>query len=138
MLNPSTADAGRDDPTIRRCIALAMRDRCGGIEVMNLFAFRATRPAALKTAADPIGPGNDGHLRDLFARHTSVLAAWGLHGDFIGRAVAVMRLAADYGARLTCLGFTVRGQPRHPLYVKRDCAILPLAIQSRSISTIPL
>jgi hypothetical protein len=138
MLNPSTADAARDDPTIRRCIALARRERCGGIEVMNLFAFRATTPGALKTAADPIGPDNDGHLRDLFARHMTILAAWGMHGDFIGRAEAVMRLATDSGARLACLGFTAAHQPRHPLYVKGDCTILPFATESCGMPTIPL
>jgi hypothetical protein len=125
MLNPSTADAEKDDPTIRRCIAFAARERFGGVEILNLFAFRATAPAGLKAAADPVGPDNDLHLRDLFGRHRTILAAWGLHGAYLGRAEAIMRLAATLGARLTCLGRTAHGHPRHPLYARGDCAILP-------------
>lgn len=56
MLNPSTADAARDDPTIRRCIAFAVREGHCGVEILNLFAFSATEPALLKSAADPVGP----------------------------------------------------------------------------------
>jgi hypothetical protein len=128
MLNPSTADAKWNDPTIRRCIAFAARDGFGGVEVMNLFAFRATAPADLKAAADPVGPDNDRHLRDLFARHASVLIAWGTHGAYRARADTVVRLAADLGTDLTCLGLSAHGQPRHPLYVKGDRKFLPFAI----------
>lgn len=125
MLNPSTADATKDDPTIRRCIGFAVRERFGGVEILNLFAFRATAPADLKAAADPVGPDNDQHLRDLFARHRTILAAWGAHGAHLGRAEAIIRLAANRGTTLTCLGRTARGHPRHPLYARGDCAILP-------------
>jgi len=138
MLNPSTADASRDDPTIRRCIALAARERYGGIEVMNLFAFRSASPRMLKAAADPVGPDNDRHLRNLFARHATVLAAWGIYGDFAGRAATVIRLAADCGVRLACLGLTARCQPRHPLYMKGDSAILPFVTESRTAPTVSL
>src|SRR4028119_2392792 len=62
LLNPSTADARRDDPTIRRCANFARTWGFGGLEVVNLFAFRATHPTDLKCAADPVGPQNDVHL----------------------------------------------------------------------------
>ena len=100
MLNPSTADAESDDPTIRRCIALAAREGFGGVEILNLFAFRATAPADLKAAADPIGPDNDRHLRALFARHGTILAAWGMHGAHRGRAGEITELAAACGVGL--------------------------------------
>jgi len=62
MLNPSTADADIDDPTIRRCMAFARREHAGGIIVANVFAYRATSPADLWKATDPFGPWNDDTL----------------------------------------------------------------------------
>lgn len=126
MLNPSTADAALDDPTIRRCMAFAKRDGFGGILVMNLFAYRATSPDDMKAAADPIGPDCSTHLEWMlnWARDNAVpvLAAWGANGDFLGRAAMVALSAKGHGVRLTCLGKTKQGHPRHPLYVRADQA----------------
>lgn len=81
MLNPSTADATEDDPTIRRCISFAKREGAGAISVVNLFAFRATKPADMMKATDPIGPENNDHLREWvgheFGFAKLVIAAWG-------------------------------------------------------------
>lgn len=127
MLNPSTADAANDDPTIRRCIAIAAREGHGGLEIMNLFAYRATAPTDLKTATDPIGPDNDLYLEALFARYKNVLAAWGVYGSFCARAETVMRMATRRGVTFSCLGRTATGQPRHPLYMPADSGILPFS-----------
>lgn len=124
MLNPSTADANIDDPTIRRCMAFARREGFGGIHVFNLFAFRATSPADMRAAADPVGPQNDYWLTQALeasaATGCAILAAWGAYGDHRGRANYVRGMAQLRGARLACLGTTKDGHPRHPLYVKGD------------------
>jgi hypothetical protein len=122
MLNPSTADAELDDPTIRRCVGFARALGCGGIVVANLYAYRATRPADLWRAADPVGPRNDHILRELAARTAAtgapLIAAWGarVRPD---RVEAVLHLLEAAGARdlLTALGVTKDGAPRHPLYL---------------------
>src|SRR6185369_17379869 len=62
MLNPSTADASVDDPTIRRCIGFAQRWGYQILEVVNLYAYRATRPRDMFAAADPVGPENEYYL----------------------------------------------------------------------------
>lgn len=79
MLNPSTADAEVDDPTIRKCIGFAKQHHYGGIVVVNLFAYRATDPKELGKVKDPVGPENDQHI--LWACTAplmlSVVAGWG-------------------------------------------------------------
>src|SRR5262245_45087455 len=79
MLNPSTADAEIDDPTIRSCIRLSKAEQYGSIEVVNLFALRATDPAALEGADDPIGPGNDDAIGRAIGRCDLAICAWGAH-----------------------------------------------------------
>ncbi|MCC6774585.1 MAG: DUF1643 domain-containing protein [Gemmatimonadaceae bacterium] len=115
-LNPSTADAIRDDPTMRRCIAFARRWGFGGMSVGNIFAFRATRPADMKAEARPIGRANDRWLQRLAAESPVVVAAWGSHGAWRARDAHVLSLL---GA-VDCLGVTASGAPRHPLYVRGD------------------
>ncbi|WP_017715853.1 DUF1643 domain-containing protein [Kamptonema formosum] len=52
MLNPSIADEKQDDPTLRKCITLAQSWGYGSLEVVNLFGFRATKPAQLRYVKD--------------------------------------------------------------------------------------
>jgi hypothetical protein len=127
MLNPSTADAYADDPTIRRCIGFARREGAAGIRVANLFAYRATSPAALvgpvdAAADDPrVGPLNDRYLGTLpyFER---IVVAWGaFHAP--ERVAHVVRLLQPRA--LWCLGVTASGAPRHPLYVRADAPLVP-------------
>lgn len=115
MLNPSTADAHQDDPTIRRCVGFAKQWGFGRLAVVNLFAYRATRPADLLIADDPVGEDNDAHLLNACRASETIVCAWGNHGAHRGRDAAVCALLEDFP--LMCLGLTQRGQPRHPLYV---------------------
>lgn len=121
MLNPSTADADRDDPTIRRCMNFARREGAAGIEVMNLYALRATDPSELWKNEDRIGPENDQHLIDLTHRHRCAVIAWGNNAE-PERSESVIELLREngHGLVLTHLGMTKALQPRHPLYVHGD------------------
>lgn len=124
MLNPSTANASEDDPTIRRCISFAKREGCDALLVENLFAFRATKPSDMSVAHDPIGPQNDAHLRDAIrvARYHGwpLIAAWGSNKFAIDRAKTV----SQWG-RFQCLKLSKSGAPWHPLYVKGDAPLIP-------------
>jgi hypothetical protein len=122
-LNPSTADETVDDPTIRRCIGFAKRERMSGLIMVNLFALRATDPRAMMADPDPIGPENDAVLqRETDRRDGSiVLAAWGVNGSHMGRAIAAW---TKITALMHCLGVTRDGNPRHPLYVRADAPLL--------------
>jgi hypothetical protein len=123
MLNPSTADAEVDDPTIRRCMSFARREGAGGIEVLNLFALRATDPGKLRDAPDPIGPDNDQWIREVLHPHSRVVAAWGINGRYLGRDFAVLRNLRESGIRIVCLG----DKPKHPLYIKGDQPFVELS-----------
>lgn len=124
MLNPSTADAGRDDPTIRRCRSFSLREGYDGIEVMNLYAFRATDAADLWKADDPIGDQTGSHLLDLAWAHRGnwIVCGWGTNAP-AARVRNVVALLTSHGSQLVCLGRTKDGHPRHPLYVRGDASI---------------
>lgn len=124
MLNPSTADAEQDDPTIRRCIGYARAWGMGALQVVNLYALRATDPAELWRAQDPIGPDNDITLVACALAHrpAPLIAAWGAHAR-PDRVAAVLALPGM--DRLTALGVTKAGQPRHPLYLPATATLRP-------------
>lgn len=119
MLNPSTADAEIDDPTIRRCISFADSWDASGIVVVNLYAYRATSPKELWTVDDPVGNTNNTWLLEMADRYKTVVCAWGANarGDRVRKFCELMR---QVNADLWCLGTTKSGAPRHPLYVKGD------------------
>lgn len=116
MLNPSTADADIDDPTIRRCIGFAKDLGFDGLEVVNLFALRSPDPAVLAKAEDPVGPLNDRFITDS-ARGGMIVAAWGAHPFAAARGAEVAAMVAEAGETLYSLGVTKDGHPRHPLYL---------------------
>ena len=131
MLNPSTADATVDDPTIRKCIGFSRRWRCGVLRVVNLFAFRATDLGLLKAAADPVGPENlQWILRSVEDTEqppvrSTVVCAWGVHGAHQNQDVAILRLLQRRAIPLVALGLTKDGHPRHPLYAPYSSRRIP-------------
>lgn len=118
MLNPSTADAEIDDATIRSCIRLAKGIDYGSFEVVNLFALRATDPAELEKAADPVGPRNDLCIEAAIARCDMAVCAWGAHPIAIRRSGHVRQMIRSQRPAVFCLGKTKAGSPKHPLYIK--------------------
>ena len=131
MLNPSTADERTDDPTIRRCIGFARDWGYGGVEIVNIFALRATDPRELRRARDPIGRMNDAHVAGAAKRSAAVVIAWGAHGALLARGAAALGLLSPR-ARLLALGWTQAGEPRHPLYLRRDVRPTPVRAGRRS------
>lgn len=117
MLNPSTADASIDDPTIRRCQIFARDWGYDVLEVVNLFAFRATSPADMKRAANPVGPLNDDHILQAARRADLAVAAWGQHGTFKGRSGELRQLLINERIPLHALKRGKDDQPSHPLYL---------------------
>lgn len=131
MLNPSTADAAIDDPTIRRCIGFAKRLGSMGVIVVNLYGARSTDPDALWKLNDPVGPENHAYIvlaAELAAQQHRdreghqfvpghVICAWGAHPIALNQQQTALGWIAAAGATPMCLGKTKMGHPRHPLYV---------------------
>lgn len=126
-LNPSTADATQDDPTIRRCIGFAKREGCGALTMLNLYTFRATDPDALfaQPYSQQFHPENEhAHQTWCLNKSRKVVAAWGAEPRANELAIKYAEWADVMGIALWCLGRTKSGQPRHPLYVKGDAPLL--------------
>lgn len=93
-----------------------------GVDVVNLFAWRSTDPAGLKSSTAPVGPLNDQFILAAAATARTIVVAWGQHGKYLRRGRKVARLLVEKFGRpqLFCLGVTKAGQPRHPLYIGYD------------------
>ena len=121
MLNPSTADHERNDPTIERCERRAQSLGFGSLIVWNLFAFRATEPRVLVRQLDPIGPENDYFIQaaliETKTRGGTVIVGWGSQGHLLRRHLQAVQFAQTLDIDFYCLGTTISGHPKHPLYV---------------------
>jgi hypothetical protein len=115
MLNPSTADELKLDPSCTRARNYAARWGFGSVVVTNIFGWRATDPADMKAARDPVGRGNDAAIVRAAREADLVVCAWGNHGLYRGRSERVRQLLA--GVRLHALRISGAGEPGHPLYL---------------------
>jgi len=118
-LNPSTANETTNDPTIRRCIGFAKTFGFGGMVMLNLFGFVSAYPSVMIAQDDPVGPDTDRIIKSFDIPGNKFVACWG-HWKFKDRAVAVMNLIEQ---PIYCLGLTNDGDPRHPLYLRKDCQL---------------
>lgn len=131
MLNPSTADGNEDDPTIRRCVGFAKRFKFDRLEVVNLFAFRATNPRdllALNHNDDPVGDRNERAVEQALEDAGMIVCAWGAHGGHLGQDQTMLGWIDRHnhrGAPVVALGLTKDGRPKHPLYLPADSAAMP-------------
>ena len=120
-LNPSTADASVDDPTVKRCVGYAKRLGCDGMHMMNIFAYRATDPAVMKAVGDPVGELTDEWLKVIALDAEIIVCCWGTHGKHLSRGVQVERmLKKTRNISLFCFGLTATQDPKHPLYLRSD------------------
>ncbi|PNL54101.1 DUF1643 domain-containing protein [Enterobacter hormaechei] len=121
-LNPSYADAEQDDPTLGRCISFAQRWGMGGVRIVNLFAFVHTNRFEMMKAADPVGADNDLYIVETVVNAGVVVAAWGNEGRHLQRSAAIRALLP---ADTKCFKINAKGEPKHPLYVHGDTALIP-------------
>jgi len=130
MVNPSTADAKKNDNTIRKGIKLGIREGATHLAVINEFAFKATDINVLRRAAkngiDVVGPKNDQYIHEVIneCRNMPVVVAWGRREKapelIPKRTKEVLDIIKQYVDEIYCLKFTKSGDPWHPLMVRDD------------------
>lgn len=129
MLNPSTADARVNDPTINRCMAFARTWGYDELFVVNLFAVRGSKPSIIREVSDPVGPENVDHVRALAqyakAHDGAVVCAWGAHGGYMDQDRTVLGWLDAEAVDPLCLNVTKDGFPSHPLYLRGDAKPVP-------------
>lgn len=140
-LNPSTAEAGFDDPTIRKICGFAMRWGMTGLDMLNLFAMRSTDPRALSTPppAGPVGTGNATAIAQAFERARMradrVVFGWGNNVRLAAGgsvwAERVRSTALDIlNMEVWCFRMTKEGQPQHPLYLSDQANLIRMEASS--------
>lgn len=119
LLNPSTADAFRDDPTNRRGIDFAKRWGFGSCVFVNLFAWRSSHPKAMMAQNSPRGRYNNWHIINEVKQTDLVLCAWGNDGAHLNRAAHVEHILRSSQTPLYHLGRNKdgEGEPKHILYL---------------------
>jgi hypothetical protein len=118
MLNPSTADEHKLDPSCTRARNYAERWGYGGLVVTNLFGWRATDPGDMKATREPVGRGNDAAILRAARECALVVCAWGNHGEHRGRAARVVGLLRAHEVQMHYLKLNAAsGHPAHPLYL---------------------
>lgn len=130
MLNPSTAGAMVDDPTIRRCVAYGKAWGFDGLMVVNLFSLRATDPSALLKHGDPVGILNTFYIEIAIGHSKLVVVGWGDNArklerrGLLGYQTRIRQICRERKVPITALKLTKAGDPCHPLY-------LPSALRPR-------
>src|SRR5205814_5553325 len=120
MMNPSTADHQKNDPTILKVIRYSTRWGYGAVLVLNIYAFRSSRPENLpQVMSAAVGWANDWWIKTIFTyakrKKVPVVCAWGVkHGD---RGRQVRQIAAGLRLRLQCLEIALNGEPKHPRFL---------------------
>ena len=100
MLNPSTADAFKLDPTITKCMRIATLLGFDRVDVVNLYSYRTPKPSVLAAhvreglvrfpnGSDVLewsgcGTENDAHIICACTLADLVIAAWGNDGHHGG------------------------------------------------------
>lgn len=129
MLNPSTANASTDDPTIRRCIRYARDWGHSALHVVNLFDFITPSPEVLLRWTKENPMKNLQLYLDIIQCESFnsglTVCGWGTWGGwFPERARQVYNaLNSPHALRIT-----KDGHPSHPLYLPANLKPVPFTL----------
>ncbi len=136
MLNPSTADAFKLDPTVNECRKRALALGADVLEVVNLFAFRSPYPSELRQRARGLRGDdaiNTNAILAACAGAQMIVASWGNHGRMDNRDLIIRSALRSNGFKLHHFGLTADGHPKHPLARGRHripAGMAPIAMEA--------
>lgn len=123
LLNPSTADAFKLDPTITRAYNLSKKLGLGELIILNIFAIRGSNPEIIKKVSDPIGPLNNYYIKKYVKKSDLIILGWGNHGKINNRSKEIIDIIKKVKKEIYVLDINKNGEPKHPLYIKSDIKI---------------
>ena len=131
-INPSTANDIKYDPTILKIRKIASENNCDGWVMLNLYPQRATNPNDMHIEADnDLKIKNYEVIRSVFNIYPNALtlASWGNAIEkrkYLKDCLKeILAIAPD--RKWVCRGkLTVKGNPRHQLYVPNNTKLQDL------------
>jgi len=124
-LNPSTANATKDDPTVVRLVNFAKSWGFGALYVGNLFSVVSADPFVLHfpTSVEFPGGPNDTAIKRMRDLCSLVVVGWGEYARKVSikRADAVLALV---GEPVHCFKVNQSGEPAHPLYLPGNSKLI--------------
>lgn len=122
LLNPSTADAVKDDQTLKRCVSFAQQWGYSRIVIVNLFAFRSTHPNELSKCPEPVGEYNDRYILKNAKEAALFIAGWGRNGNLLNRHNLILDMLRSNSIDVHALGQNRDGTPSHPVRLNGETA----------------
>ncbi|MGC3945293.1 MAG: DUF1643 domain-containing protein [Chryseolinea sp.] len=125
-LNPSTANAYDDDPTIASLIRIMKNNGFAGFYMMNLFALISPNPEDLRTTPDPVKE-NDFYISKVHnglqrsMQYPTIVFCWGQFPMAEYRSKVIIKQFP----KAMCFGRNQNGTPKHPLYLKATTKLIP-------------
>lgn len=119
-MNPSTAEAHVDDPTIAREWAFTVREGYAGYVKCNVGDYRATKPQMLlEPGVAPSSAENLPTILDWATKAALVVLCHGkLNRALKDHGMALIAALRNQGIVPMCFGTNADGSPKHPLYLK--------------------
>jgi hypothetical protein len=121
-LNPSWADAKKNDATVRRLNGFCLRWSVGEYAIVNMYAYRTESPKELAAKGWPVGPDNDIWIAHEAQKVDTVVCMWGAHAQ-PSRVAQVWKIIKTR-PQVVCFGLTKGGTPKHPLYLPNDTKLV--------------
>ncbi len=135
-INPSTAQPGDLDNTLRSVERIAIGNGFDSFIMFNVYAQRATDPDAMeKTCNMALHRENLAAFRYVLSisERPAVWAAWGTiieKRDYLPLCLQdMLKAGQEYGAHWYCAGsLSKKGHPHHPLYLRKDEKLRPFDV----------